>query len=132
MKFGYTILYVENVAATIGFYERAFGFAKKMLHQGDDGNDYGELDTGATTLSFASRKFASTHISLPLQQGGVGNDPPAAEIAFVTDDVPGAFQTAVAAGAVHVSDPANKPWGQMVSYVRDNNGFIVEICSPVG
>ena len=38
---------------------------------------------------------------------------------------------ALAAGATAVRAPAKKPWGQIVSYVRDNNGFLVEICSPV-
>jgi lactoylglutathione lyase len=24
------------------------------------------------------------------------------------------------------------PWGQTVAYVRDNNGFLVELCTPMG
>jgi hypothetical protein len=28
--------------------------------------------------------------------------------------------------------PTVKPWGQTVSYVRDLDGFLVEICSPMG
>jgi hypothetical protein len=30
-----------------------------------------------------------------------------------------------------VKAPETKPWGQIVAYVRDNNGCIVEICSPI-
>ena len=48
--FAYTILYVRDVAATIEFYENAFGFKRKFISP--DG-EYGELLTGATTLSFA-------------------------------------------------------------------------------
>jgi predicted enzyme related to lactoylglutathione lyase len=33
--------------------------------------------------------------------------------------------------AKSVSPPTQKPWGQTVSYVRDNNGFLIEICSEI-
>jgi uncharacterized glyoxalase superfamily protein PhnB len=49
----------------------------------------------------------------------------------VTDDVQAAFDKAVAAGAVVVTKPTKKPWGQIVGYVRDNNGFLVELCTPI-
>ena len=45
MKLKYTILYVDDVAASLSLYERAFGLARRMLHES---GDYGELDTGAT------------------------------------------------------------------------------------
>ena len=50
MKLKYAILYVEDVPATLDFYEQAFGLTRKMLHEG---GDYGELDTG-TTFHFRS------------------------------------------------------------------------------
>ena len=54
---------------------------------------------------------------------------PGFEIAMVTDDVASAHQTALKAGAKELQPPSKKPWGQVVSYVQDMNGFIVEICS---
>jgi uncharacterized glyoxalase superfamily protein PhnB len=54
-----------------------------------------------------------------------------AEIAFVVPSVEEKFNQAVSAGAVEVGKPTQKPWGQVVSYVRDNNGFLIEICSPI-
>jgi hypothetical protein len=30
-----------------------------------------------------------------------------------------------------VVEPVDKPWGKTISYVRDLNGFIVELCSVV-
>jgi uncharacterized glyoxalase superfamily protein PhnB len=42
-----------------------------------------------------------------------------------------AFDASLAAGAIAVVEPTDKPWGQTVSYVRDLNGFLVELCSPV-
>ena len=52
------------------------------------------------------------------------------EVALVTADVEAAFAQAVSEGATPVKEPALKPWGQLVGYVRDINGFMVEICSP--
>jgi lactoylglutathione lyase len=37
----------------------------------------------------------------------------------------------LAAGASAVKSPETKPWGQIVGYVRDPNGFLVEICSEL-
>ena len=48
---GYVIFYVADVEASVAFYERAFGLTRRFV---SPDNDYGELDTGATTLSFAS------------------------------------------------------------------------------
>jgi uncharacterized glyoxalase superfamily protein PhnB len=53
------------------------------------------------------------------------------EIALVTDDPAAAYKRAVAVGAIAVKPPVQKPWGQTVAYVRDLNGCLVEICSPV-
>jgi uncharacterized glyoxalase superfamily protein PhnB len=39
---------------------------------------------------------------------------------------------AVAAGAALVTPPAQKPWGQTVAHVRDLNGVLIEICTPMG
>jgi len=50
----------------------------------------------------------------------------------VTDDVRAAFARAVAAGAVALMPPKDKPWGQTVGYVRDLNGALVELCTPMG
>lgn len=54
------------------------------------------------------------------------------EVCFVTDDVTTAFDHAVDAGCIALVPPDEKPWGQTVSYVRDLNGCIVEIASPIG
>jgi uncharacterized glyoxalase superfamily protein PhnB len=53
------------------------------------------------------------------------------EVALVTSDVPALYARAVKAGATAVSEPATKPWGQTVAFVRDNVGHTVELCSPL-
>lgn len=127
MKLGYTIIYVADVLATIDFYERAFGLKRRFVHES---NLYAELDTGETVLAFAAESMAEmNHITIrPNRKGGVA---PGFEIALVTDDPRTAYEIAVGAGAEAVSPPVEKPWGQIVGYVRDIDGCLIEICSPV-
>jgi uncharacterized glyoxalase superfamily protein PhnB len=51
--------------------------------------------------------------------------------AMVTSDVPALFARAVKAGATVLSEPATKPWGQTVAYVRDKDDHLVELCTPL-
>jgi lactoylglutathione lyase len=127
MKFGYTILYVSDVVETLQFYKKAFGFEEKFLHES---NMYGELSTGETTLAFASNEMATLN-GFSIRENLLSENPVGAEIAFVTNDVNSAYAKAIEAGATACTAPQEKPWGQIVSYVRDNNGFLVEICSPI-
>jgi lactoylglutathione lyase len=127
MRLGYVIIYVPNLEETVAFYEKAFGVSRRFMHE----SGYAEMETGATALAFASEKLAATN-GVVTRHNRPNIDAAGAEIAFVSADVPTAFANAVAAGALAYKQPQKKPWGQMVAYVRDNNGFLVEICSPVG
>ncbi len=124
MKFGYTVIYVDDVAATIAFYEKAFGQKRGMVA----GDEFGELATGETKLSFAAKKMLHGPGQFASPEGKVLG----VEVAFTTGDVAAAYDTALAAGCTSVSKPAQMPWGQTVAYVRDNNGFLVELCTPMG
>ncbi|MBF4518798.1 VOC family protein [Flavobacterium sp. ANB] len=128
VKFGYTILYVEDVEKSIVFYENAFGFSRKFIAPG---NDYGELITGETTLSFASKKLAAENLKDGFIESKLEHKPFAIEIGFITDQVDELVQKAIAFGAILVKEPTQKPWGQTVAYVRDLDGFLIEICTEV-
>jgi lactoylglutathione lyase len=128
LKLGYTILYVSNVAETLQFYLTAFGIEKKFIHEG---GDYGELSTGETTLAFVSLELAESN-KVGFIKNKMTRPCNEMEIALVSEDVESAFIKAVSAGAVEVAKPLRKPWGQTVSYVRDPDGFLIEICSPIG
>jgi lactoylglutathione lyase len=128
MKLGYVILYVPDVPATIAFYEKAFGFTRTFVAPS---NDYGELDTGATTLSFCGEELARSHGSTFAVARPANREAPPMEVAFVTDDPQAAYDRALASGCTSVANPAKKPWGQTVAYVRDLNGFLVELCTPM-
>ena len=126
MRFGYTILYVPDVPATLKFYEAAFGLKTRFLAEG---GDFGELETGSTALAFSAHRL--------MQQ--LGKNPQAAnahapcfEIALCTPDVPQALAQAIAAGAQPMHPVEVMPWGQTIAYVADINGFLVELCTPMG
>lgn len=128
MQFAYTIIYVPDVAATLDFFERAFGFNRKFLHES---GTYGELDTGATTLAFAAHELADMNYSGGHIAAHTSPKPLGMEIAFTTDDVAAAHARALATGATELSAPTAKPWGQVVSYVRCPDGSLVELCTPI-
>ena len=50
----------------------------------------------------------------------------------MTEDVPGAWKTAVASGMTAVVEPKEMPWGQTVGWVRDGEGILIELASPMG
>lgn len=128
---GYAILYVEDVAAALDFYEQAFGLARRFFHD-DGGKSYGELETGAACLAFASMDLAEEHLGRRPVKPDPAGAPLAFEVALVTDDVDTLYARAIGAGATAVSAPAVKPWGQTVAYVRDPAGYLVELCTAVG
>ena len=123
-RLGYVILHVPDVSAAVAFYEAAFGLSCRFVHP----SGYAEMETGVTALAFASHALVEANGLPPASHG----QPSGAEVALVTRDVAGAFQCAVQAGAVAAVAPAERPWGQVVGYVRDLNGFLVELCSPMG
>ena len=127
MKLGYVIAYVPDVMATVAFYEQAFGLQRKMVM----GTEYAEMETGATVLAFVTEAMRERNGLSTLDNRPAPALPAGLEIALVTEDVSAAHSAATAAGAVEASAPAKKPWGQIVSYVRDINGILVELCSPM-
>ena len=127
MQFGYTIIYVPDVASSLAFFERAFGLAQRFLHES---GTYGELDTGTTTLAFADHalghaNFPGGHVAAHSSEKPLGM-----EIALVTPDVPAAHEQALRHGATELSAPAARPGGQTVPYVRCLGGTWVELCTP--
>ncbi len=127
---GYVILYVKDVSASLVFYENAFGLTRRFFHE-ENGKGYGELETGAARLAFVSVEIANDHGKHVFVPASLDKTPPPFEVALVTSDVAALFARAVKAGATAVSEPATKPWGQTVAYLRDNVGHIVELCSPL-
>jgi lactoylglutathione lyase len=127
MKLGYAIIYVADVTATAAFYTAAFGLTCRFQ---TPEADYAEMETGAATLSFARDDLAGSH---GFSYAPNRADLPAAgiEICLLCDDVPAAFDHAITQGARVAAAPQVKLWGQTVAYLRDINGVLVELATPM-
>lgn len=124
---GYVICYVDRVGEALAFYGDAFGLRTRFVsEEGDEA--YGELQTGQTVLAFASTALARK------STGEAAGRPAGFEVALVfadDDAVAAAIASAVSHGATEVAAPMQKPWGQTVAYVRDPQGVLIELCTPV-
>lgn len=128
IKFAYTILYVQDVIRSVAFYTKAFGFASKFV---SPDNEYAELSAGETTLSFASVAMAKSNLKDGFVESSLSNRPFGIEIGLSTENVAQSVESALHAGAILVEKPKTKPWGQTVAYVRDPDGFLIELCTPM-
>ncbi|WP_341677165.1 VOC family protein [Niveibacterium sp. SC-1] len=128
MQLRYTIIYVADVRAALAFYERAFGLATRFV---TEGGEFGELETGGTALSFVQFETARASLGGDFRPLNAESLPAGIEIGFTCADVPAAYARAVEAGATPVTPPVQKPWGQLISYVRAPEGTLVEICSSM-
>lgn len=126
MQLGYVIIYVKDVQETIKFYEKAFGLKTRFIH---DSKTYAEMETGKTALAFVSEEMMKNSFSF--KENRISQAPAGIEISLVTQNVEEKYNIAIKAGAESVAKPLKKPWGQIVAYVKDNNGVLVEICSPM-
>ena len=130
MDLSHAVVYVDDadVPAVVEFYERAYGLTRRFY---DPTYQYAELNTGPATVAIAG------HAAGALMMPGAYETPPSGsgvantELAFITDDVPGAFNRAIAAGAVAITAPYTVPWGQTVAYVRSVEGTIIGFCTPL-
>ncbi|KZV06979.1 hypothetical protein F511_45540 [Dorcoceras hygrometricum] len=126
-KFAYTIIYARDVEKSVAFYSKAFGYEVQRL---DKSGRWGELQSGHTTIAFTPLKQHETEgltgkVEIPQ------HDRSAIEVCFDYSDVDAAFKRAVENGAVAVSEPEEKEWGQKVGYVRDIDGNVVRLGSHV-
>lgn len=127
MEFGYMLIYVSDVEKTVSFYKKVFDLNLLFMHES---KEYAELDTGSTKLAFVSERLGVMNCG-EFRKNNIGELPPGFEISFVSDNVDEAYKTACENGAVSVQEPVQKPWGQRVAHVKDFNGILVEICSPL-
>jgi len=130
VSLGYVILYVKDVNASMAFYEEAFGLSRRFFNDAN-GKAYGELETGAARLAFYNFELANEHMKQGVVVASPDKVPLGFEIGLVTPDVPALYARAVKAGATSVSEPAVTPWGQTVAYLRDKDGHLVALGTPL-
>jgi lactoylglutathione lyase len=124
--FGGVAIYVDNVLATADFYRRAFGFETSFY---DPEYGYAELAAGGVHLGLASHKLGrfampARYVPTPSIEGF------SCELGIFSNDVPAAFERAVAAGAGVAAEPKPMPWGATLAYVRSVEGTLIVLCTP--
>lgn len=129
VSLGYTIFYVDDVEATVNFFTKAFGLETRLL---TPEKDYGEVETGPTTLAFVSLELGRVNLDdaggfLPPNE----NQPSPVSITLLTADVEATAAAALSAGAKQYVSATEKPWGQTVAYVLGPNNILIEIATPV-
>lgn len=131
MNFAYTIVYVPDVAASLTFFDRAFGLPTRFLHES---GAYGEVETGTggARLAFVDHATARDSLRQDYVAAHDSARPLGMEIGFTVRDVQAAYDRAVDAGAKPLVSPVAKPWGQVVAYVRCPDGCLVELCTAMG
>lgn len=123
MKLSYVILYVQDIQASVDFYQKAFGIKHKFTHEG---GDYAEMETGDTTLAFCAHDLAE-HLVGKSYTKATPDVPLGTQITFEPNDVKEAYQSAILAGGVSISKPVIKPWNFEVAMVKDIDGHTVEL-----
>lgn len=128
MKLSYTILYVQDVQASIDFYQAAFGLRLKFKHEG---GDYAEMQTGETTLAFCGYDLADQLVNRSYQKPSFEN-PIASQLTLEPTDVKSAFEKAKTVGACVLYEPEIKPWNFEVALLQDPDGHLVELAKNIG
>ncbi len=128
MTFSHVIYYVEDIEKSLLFFKKVFGLETNFFHES---GAYAELSTGATTLAFTSDSLAMSNLPDGYKTNSNRELPLGCELVFTSKDIKGLYLKALDHGAKDVLAPMHKPWGQIVAYVRDPNGILLEIASPM-
>ena len=126
LQFAMVVVYADDVAATVAFYERVTGLAPS----------YYDEDLGFAVLGTDQAVAIASHAAgaLMLEAGyerARGARVRGTEIAFWAEDVAVAFDAAIRAGAVALTPPRVMPWGQTVAYVEAPEGTILGFITRV-
>lgn len=119
-RVGYVILYVTDLRASIAFYRDVAG-----LELGFEDAGYAEFVTHGTKFALYERRRAAWLVDSEVTPG------PAAEVAFVVDDVDAQARRVTELGARILSGPTDRPWGHRTLHVADPDGFVVEFAQEI-
>lgn len=127
MKLSHIILYVDNVPKTMALWQQAFGLDIAFLHEEQI---YGEFETGNSTLAIANIAFGKSHFEDDVTRASFEREPGCFEICLETETLRNDYERAVTAGMIPVRPPFTQPWGQLIAWLRDPNGILIELSSP--
>ena len=126
MRFGGTVLYVDEVSPVVDFYRRAFGLEVRFF---DETLGFAELETGASMLAIAAHSLGEVLMPDRYLRSADGR-PAGVEIVFLSPDVPACFARAIAEGATPITRPRRMPWGFEVAYVLAPEGTLIGFSEP--
>jgi catechol 2,3-dioxygenase-like lactoylglutathione lyase family enzyme len=91
MQFGYTVIFVPDVTATVDFFEQAFGVQRKFVTPA-----FAALDTGSTVLAFGSEDNERKELgrTTAFRPNSLHTDPAGVQLSFIADDIQAAFHKA--------------------------------------
>jgi predicted enzyme related to lactoylglutathione lyase len=115
-------LITDDVARLAAFYEQVTGIPVAWSTP-----DFAELRTPVGTLAIGSTRTVALF--------GAGSARPAdnstAIVEFLVDDVDAAHRRLAAAGTEFVAEPTTMPWGNRSLLLRDPDGTLVNLFTPV-
>jgi PhnB protein len=113
-----TMLTVSDVAAAVGFYQKAFGFAKRNIMNGPDGKPmHAELTLRGTTLMLGPENPAMGRRSAK----GIGASP--ASLYIYVENADKVFAKALTLGATGQGSVTDMFWGDRCGTLVDPDGY---------
>ncbi|MBG0564634.1 VOC family protein [Actinoplanes aureus] len=120
-----TILYVEDLDASLVFYRDLLGFAQTYQFPPDGTAVFVGLEHGISLAAVNDGELGSHGQPIRMRVGRPF------ELCVYTDDVDKALSTLRARQVPVLAEPADQPWGERMAYVADPDGNPVMICAPV-
>ncbi len=120
----YVVLLVFDLDASLAFYTESLGL--RLAHRS---GSYAQLDTGRTRISLYHRDAMGDVLGTALEAPPRGA--PSFELGFKVSDVDAAFRVLVCAGAESACVPTDREWGQRTAYVRDPDGYLIELAQSL-
>ncbi len=120
----YVILIVDDLDRTLSFYTQVLG-----LRLGHRSGEYAQLDTGTTRLGFYTRTAMAQALDSSLTKPAT--DAAGFELGFKVANVDAAYAELVEKGAMAVTPPTTRQWGQRTAYVRDPDGYLIELAQDL-
>lgn len=114
------ILYVDDLAASVGFYRDVVGLDHKFTDAG-----YAEFDAGGVRFALYERRRAEWLTGRDVAPGAGG------EVVVMVEDVDACAERLAGLGVVLLSGPADRPWGHRTVHVADPDGFVVEFAAEI-
>ena len=120
------ILYVADQTRSTAFYTTLLGNAPTL---DVPGMTEFSLSDGCK-LGLMPESGIARIISGPLRHPSEGNGIPRCELYLLVDDLAGAVQRAMNAGAQLVDQAADRDWGHRVAYCADPDGHVIALAAP--